>query len=579
MIKRASFGYCLTLLFLATLVSFLFSINSTLAKSYNFQNWQVEADINQNATVLIKETITIDFRGQFSQFWREIDHKGLDKINEIKVRQNIDGEFASLDSYELDQNVSRTRIVINQSAKDEIKVYQIEYLVHGVIGYQSDWDEFYWNVTSSDIDVGIDRASILINLPQSIDSGDWQSQIYSQASNKEFEVVGQSTVGFSLTNIDPGDDFTIVLGWPKDVVDYRLNRTKIFQILSLIIFLISIIGLVIYNFFKRNRLGLNKSIAPEFVPPTDDSAIFVGGLIREKIEAAELTAALISMARKGYIKIIQKKKSKLFGSKFDYSFKKIKKDFRGLNQFEHKIAQKIFTDTDLVEASQLKDSFYTEYNKISGEVIKSMTKNNWFSYNPKTTKSIYVFLLILIIVVTVFSSAFLSSLMVGLPLLTISLGLSISIWLAFGLFSSKKTKKGVELWRKWLGFRMFLSKTERFKMAELDERSKMKDSNKNETEIGSSIFEQYLPYALVLGVADAWANRFKGFKLSQPEWLEGDIPSYSAVVLAGSVADLNKTTGSTILSSPSGGSGFGGGSGFSGGSAGGGAGGGGAGAS
>jgi uncharacterized membrane protein len=467
--------------------------------------------------------------------------------------------------------LSEVKVVIKDNIENETKSYQISYLLEGVITYQDSYDEFYWNVTPSDITVPINNASIKISLPSKIVENAWKHQIYSQAEKSSFQVIDESSVRFSSSKLSPGEDFTIVLGWPKKIVDYRLNRTKIFQIIALLLPLLSIVGLIIYHYHKKAKLGLNRSIAPEFVPPEETQPILVEGLIKEGIGASGLTSSLISIAQKGYIKIVQKENKGIFSKNKEYSFKK-RKGFDGLPKLERRIAEDIFKDKDNVKAEDLKNDFYKDYKKIVDSAMDKMMSKKWFHHKPGNLKGIYVALSFVSMFFGVFGALFLETTIRGLGFIIGGLVLGLLIWLIYGVINTKKTKIGVETWQKWQGFKMFLAKTERFKMSEFEDQGE-------KVEVGESVFEKYLPYALALGVADVWANRFKDFKLNKPEWLEGDINNYSALYLASSLNNLNSSASSTMLSSPSGGSGFGGGSGFSGGSAGGGAGGGGAGAS
>ncbi len=568
--RKISYIFFSLTLFLLGL--FLLNPNIASAKSYQFESWQAEATINQDSTIDFREVIEIDFDGSFSKFWRSIEYRGLDSIKDISVREIIDSGNVPVD-YEVSRDLSEMKITINDQINSEVKKYQLNYTVHGVVTYQESWDELYWNVTPSQIDVPINSASLVVNLPSEVDSQAWRHQIYSQADNTNFEVAGDSSVRFSSSELGPGEDFTIVLGWPKEIVDYRLNRTKLFQIIALILPILSIVGLIVYHYRKKKALGFNRSIAPEFAPPKEREPILVEGLTNEMIGSTGLTSSLINIARKGYIKIIQKEKQGIFSRGKEYIFKKTKSSFEGLTKLERRLADDMFDGKDEVKGDDLKNSFYKDYKKIVDSATDKMISLKWFHHKPSNLRGIYIALTAFLLPGIIFLATFLETILIrGVGYLVGSLGLSLIIWLIYGAANTKKTAEGVSSWQKWQGFKMFLGKTERFKMSEIEDKGKS-------SQVGEGVFEEYLPYAIALGVADAWANRFKDFKLNQPDWLEGDIGSYNAAVMASSISGLNTSAGSTMLSSPSGGSGYGGGSGFSGGGAGGGGGGGGAGAS
>jgi len=91
------------------------------------------------------------------------------------------------------------------------------------------------------------------------------------------------------------------------------------------------------------------------------------------------------------------------------------------------------------------------------------------------------------------------------------------------------------------------------------------------------LFEQILPYALVLGVGKYWSKAFKDIYTKPPDWYSGDISTFNTIHLFNSLNTSTRAMASSFTARPGGGaasgsSGFGGG-GFSGGGFGGGGGG------
>jgi uncharacterized membrane protein YgcG len=88
-------------------------------------------------------------------------------------------------------------------------------------------------------------------------------------------------------------------------------------------------------------------------------------------------------------------------------------------------------------------------------------------------------------------------------------------------------------------------------------------------------FEDLLPYAMALGLADQWASKFDGLFTPDPAWYSGARSADSAAALVSILNRASTSIGNTLVSmprtvsaggSPGGGGGFGGGrSGFSGG--------------
>jgi hypothetical protein len=278
------------------------------AKSWYFEEFNSQITINRDSTFWVEESIKAKFKGEFSQFWRTIPHQKIDYISDIQLFDQETSQQLSQESYTIKKGSGGTEIAISQPIQDQIKSWQIKYLVHGALTYQQDWDELYLNVVPADRQVEIKESEAIVVLPQEIDRNQWKDKIYAETKEQGFEVVDGKTVRFWAKNLPAQSNFTIVLGWPKEIIEYHLNRTKIFQIIGVALPIFTLlIGLILWYFRGRDQRGRG-TIAPEFAPPTDDPPILVGALFNERIGPKELTATLINLARKGYLRIIQEKK-------------------------------------------------------------------------------------------------------------------------------------------------------------------------------------------------------------------------------------------------------------------------------
>jgi len=117
------------------------------------------------------------------------------------------------------------------------------------------------------------------------------------------------------------------------------------------------------------------------------------------------------------------------------------------------------------------------------------------------------------------------------------------------------------------GFKMFLGAVDKDRLATLAA-----------TEQTPAVFEKYLPYAVALGVEQAWASRFADVlerAKYTPDWCsDGSWTGMNVGMMAASLSSSMSAAIASSASSPGSGSGFGGGGGSSGGGGGGGGGGG-----
>ncbi len=151
-------------------------------------------------------------------------------------------------------------------------------------------------------------------------------------------------------------------------------------------------------------------------------------------------------------------------------------------------------------------------------------------------------------------------------LITVICGMvSALVTLAISGKIKSKTEYGMEIYGRILGFKRFLETAEKRKLEMLLEEN-------------PSYFYNILPYTIVLGVSDIWADKFKDLVVEPPQWYGGSSVG-DAFVLGMFMGSFNNSLSAfndTMLSAPKAPSNFGGGgSSMGGGSSGGGAGGGG----
>ncbi len=344
-----------------------------------------------------------------------------------------------------------------------------------------------------------------------------------------------------------------------------VNETTLFQYMlrnswPLLIPLL-VIGSLIYLWYTRGRdPDVHSPVIPRYGAPDNLPAGELGTIVDEKVDLHDISATIIQLAVKGYIKIkeIETKKSKK-----DYELIKLKEADKKLDEYEKKLIEGIFGASKTKKISDLKNKFYSHLPEIKKSMYALVVSDGYFPTNPEKVRSGYVGIFIVFMIVGVVGSIFLQNIVVSICVMITGI---------FGLFFSRamprKTKKGAETHIAINGFKWFLSvtETERLKFHNAPERSPKQ-------------FEEFLPYAMVLGVEKEWAEQFKGMYLTPPEWYDGRAgTAFGAVYLISSLASLTTTMGTTMVSRPGsstsgGSSGFSSGGGFSGGGFGGGGGG------
>jgi len=320
---------------------------------------------------------------------------------------------------------------------------------------------------------------------------------------------------------------------------------------------------------KRNYKA---PVAVRFDPPVGMRPGQIGTLIDEKADPRDVTATLVDLAVRGYLRIDDagEKTVGLFSKEHDYTLVKLREGDSALFPYETSLFDALFAGGTQVKLSDLKTTFSTSMARVQKELYANVTLLGWFRRNPQSARAAWAGSGIAVLLVGLLGTFFLAQAtrLALLPVPLILLGVMI---LATTGNAPARTAKGTAALQDARGFELYLTKAE---------------ANQLRFEEGEDLFSKYLPYAIAFGVADKWAKKFEelarqGQKLAEPTWYGGGFVYGAFWANAAGLGDRMNQFASfadAAMTAPtpgsSGGSGFGGGGGFSGGGGGGGGGGG-----
>ena len=587
------------LLFLA-LFFLLPSITSAQTSNEQIEKFKVDITINKDSSVNVVETITYDFgdnerHGIFRfvpKTYFKDDLKYRTVITDFSVEdfdgKAINAEFSSFgDKFEV--KIGDRDVLISG-----VHTYSIKYKVDGAIGYFSDRDELYWNLTGNEWNVPIKNVESSVSISNfsgqeklffSCYSGKYGSS--NDCSNSATTTVTDNGVTLtSIRELSQGEGITIAIGFPKGIVFeptwIKKNTTLLISLGIdglLLILLAYIIGRFWYVWSKEGKDPKGRSvIVPEYDVPDNLSPLEVSAILNQRIKTSDISSEIIHLAVLGYLIIKQSEKKILgFNAGAEYSLIRTDKTSVGIPEYDRLLLKNIFIGDDTfgkeVKLDDLKDEFYTIIDSIKIAVSKDVfekgyyTKNNNDVLNTKFFGSL-VFISAFALFSIIFSTfltfwgivhasvAFIAAQFIWIPLVIIAIAYFVM---------PKKTDKGIETKEKIEGLEMYLR---------IAEKNRLEFHNAPEKK--PEIFEKLLPFAMTLGVAEIWAKEFADIYKTPPNWYQGYNNFAHANFASDFVREINSfstTSNSTLSSHPSSsGSGFSasGGGGFSGGGGGGG---------
>jgi len=526
-------------------------------------SFSVRADIQKDGRVMIKETIVYDFGTEEKHgIYRNIpliktnkENKKLRmdlKLNSVTDETGGSYSFTKIEKDELNLKIGDANRLITGS-----HTYILTYEITGALTYFSDHDELYWNVNGNQWQVPISNLSFEVRFPFDLEKYVINTACYlgeSGSVNQSCMVdPNKERIFFtSPRQLNNYEGVTVVLGFPKNLVAVLEPREIVSfwttfigkivaKLISIALILLVIFWYVVYPLriiyrwakYGRDPKPIVGVVSAWYDPPkTKDGRSLtpaeVGTLIDESADMRDITATVVDLARRGYLKMEERKKNDWYLIKQNSSDK--------LLSFEKELFDGIFSTGETI---RLKDTqLFLAVQKTKDKIYENMVLEKFFPQNPNTVRIFYI----VIAVIALFTFNF--------PLALIAM--------TFGRAMPVKTQFGVDALQVVRSLKNFLTSQER--QLQFQAKEKM-------------LFEKLLPYAIAYGVEKIWAERFKSLNIKPPEWYSSyNQGTFNSVILANSLHSSFNSMSSSFSPTTSS-SGFS--SGFSGGSSGGGGGGGG----
>jgi len=541
---------------------------SYLTTGLHIKNFESEIQANKDSSLLIAEMITVDYgdlqnkHGIFRVLPTRVRTDEKTFKTPVKLISITDFNNRPLKYKTIKDRYKKTitwKIGDPNKIVTGVNYYKIVYQVKNAIRFQNkNFDELYWNLVGTAWDIPIDRFSAKIHFPKEVNSQntavDYYTGYYGSKSKNlaVYRWVNPNTLSFSSTaRLDPKRGITVSLTFPKGVfVPYEFSfwekyENYFYLLIPLVVF--------IFCFILWERYGkdpkMRHSVPPEFGIPAKITPIQMGMLLSSgKWNNKLVTATIIDLAVRKFITIKEvTEKMLLFKSK-DYILEKtehFKKE--ELTEPEKVLTDKIFKGENSVNTLILKDRLYKGI-KIQGSAYDDLIKNHWIA---KGSRSFTYF----------FSSfgtaACISVLVLFLHidiLLSLSILLSGIILIIFSKIMPRRTRQGAELAFRIKGFELYMKTAEKYRQQFYEK---------------ENIFDRFLPYAIVFGIASLWAKKMEKiygeeyFNNYHPAWFIGaSAVSFSADSF---ISHLNGMASSISSSYGLGGAGFAGGGGGGGG--------------
>ena len=452
-----------------------------------------------------------------------------------------------------------------------IHTYTFRYRVDRMIGFFDEHDELYWNVTGNSWAFPIDKATATVRLEfaaprDKLMVDGYTGRLGSNAQDYGRFLDDDGNVNFRANQPLPAaHGLTIVVGWPKGFVEepttvkragwlIRDNRNLLTVVAGLLLMLIYYIP-VWRSHGKDPEAGV---IVTRYEPPGGFSPASLRYIRQMYYDDKVMTAAVVNLAVKGYLEIDDSGK--------EHKLRKL--DPVGatapLAAGEQELYDALFASRDAVTLTNSNHEVLGKARKAHSASLKQDYNKHYFQTNGYLNLPPAILAILTTLVAVNVGNGATPFVIAGIVIMFLAI-------VFFAIIMRRPTLRGRKVLDEIVGF------TDYMEVAEKDELNL-----RNPPEKTPQLFEVLLPYALALGVEQAWSEKFARALAAirnpdgsgyHPGWYRGD---WSTSRLSATTSSLSSGLNAALASSvtPPGSSSGGGGGGSSGGGGGGGGGGG-----
>lgn len=177
--------------------------NPAFAEDFTIKDFKIDAQLETDGNVQVKERLTYEFDGSFNGITRDIYPKEDSKISDLHADENgkplkIEGNGGSYKIY--------------RKAKDENVTIELSYTIEGGVEKYSDMAQFYWPFFDDRNETDFGNVMITVRPPEVTD--DVIAMGYDAARGSE-KTDKEGTVVFNLGKISAGTNADVRIGFDE----------------------------------------------------------------------------------------------------------------------------------------------------------------------------------------------------------------------------------------------------------------------------------------------------------------------------------------------------------------------------
>lgn len=528
-LRKHQLSFCVFIM----LITLIFGKSTVIAEEkISISNWNVSSSVMEDGSIDINEYINFKFNDKFNGVYRSIVLTGTEGISNLRIFEKTpykDIEYKKVDkaskgdknvyTVDIEKDTAEIKIFSPSKSKEE-KIFNLVYTMSKVSTRYNDTAELYYNFLGKENETPIENFNVNIGFLYNFDKD--KVKIFAHGPlNGTVKFINNNTVNLNVKNVPKKTSISGRILFPKEFLDKKLGpKTKnedgynkilqqelkfaenikkelgrkntlksTFNNISIMLSISILAALVyIFNKLKRNKANLSGecNIYSEISTPAMLSILYYNTL-----DFKSILATLLDLNKKGYIEVNEI--GELSEKTKDYLIQRIKENTDELEEHEVFFINWIFgemsannciTTKKLKEYAESHKKEFAEKFREWENIVKGQFDENKYidkrgkKYGTPVMITSFIFLGVSI-------AALVNGAMLGLILMAISI---ISLIIGLTLFY-RKSDLGYEEYTKW---------------QHLFKGVKKKD------ETGDIyLFENYLPYFIVMGLNHKHVENFK----------------------------------------------------------------------
>jgi hypothetical protein len=535
-------------------------------RSLAIERFDATITVNPDASIDVVESITARFTGSWNGIYRTIpvQYHTPQGFN-WTLRLDLQGATLGEGGPALRVESARERHYLKYKiwvpgAQDATHTIVFRYKARNGLRFFADHDELYWNVTGDEWDVAIEAATARIILPPQatgVRAIAYNGVYGSTARDARVETEGSTVLLTMPTPLGFHEGLTGVVGWDKGAVTEptAVERGAGFLASNWPLGIPVIVFVLMFRLWYRvGRDPKRLPIVVQYEPADGLTPAEAGTLMDGSADMRDITATVVDLAVRGYLRIEERDESLLFGliKRHEYVFHRLDApaDAERLRPHEDRVLTGIFADgVTETKLSDLENEFYKCLSGIRESILSRLVELGLYRSPPDSVRTRWILGAVLVgVVLGVLGGTVAGRLNLTSVPFVVAAVLSGLIVATFGWIMPARTVAGARAQERVLGFEEFLRRVEEPTFARMRT---------------PEMFERFLSYAIAFRVEKKWVEAFEGIFREPPRWYVGvDGTSFTLGHFSARLAELTTRASSAMASSPrsSGGSGFSGGS-------------------